>query len=95
MFINKFYLNISMRDLVLKDLLKRIQWCNWNLIWVFNLWVIIFFLARWNSGAHLLDFFLSPLSPLGSACMQRGGATAGTGRTVARCKYRTGAPPVR
>jgi hypothetical protein len=29
------YLNISMWDLVLKDLLKQIQWCNWNLIWIF------------------------------------------------------------
>jgi hypothetical protein len=29
------YLNISMWDLVLKDLLKRIQLCNRNLIWFF------------------------------------------------------------
>jgi hypothetical protein len=44
------YLNISMRDLDLKDLLKRIQWCNWSLIWFCSLWVKTFFycLKRWG-----------------------------------------------
>jgi hypothetical protein len=30
-----FYQNIFIWDLVLKDLLKGIQWCNQNLIWFF------------------------------------------------------------
>jgi hypothetical protein len=53
------YLNISMWDLVLKDLFKRIQWCNQNLIWFFYLWVIIFFsyLSSWGPPLHAV---LSP-----------------------------------
>jgi hypothetical protein len=53
------YLNIFMWDLVLKNLLKRIQWCNRNLIWVFDLWVITFFRGLKQWGHH----HLSPLSP--------------------------------
>ena len=40
----KFYLNISMWDLVLKDLLQEIKWCNRNLIWIFCLGVMTFFI---------------------------------------------------
>jgi hypothetical protein len=59
------YLNISMWDLVLKNLSKRILWYNRNLIWIFGLWVIIFFsnLNMWGPPLQL--------SPLSSLCASR------------------------
>jgi hypothetical protein len=45
-----FYQNIFIWDLVLKDLLEGIQYCNQNLIWLFDFWVITF-LASLNNGS--------------------------------------------
>jgi hypothetical protein len=65
------YLNISMWDLVLKNLLKQIQWCNRNLIWIFGLWAITF-LVTWTRGTHccILPPLSSPLTGMhGGACI--------------------------
>ena len=67
----KFYLNISMWDLVLNSLLQRIQWCNRILISMLGLAVMTYF--TWKNIACvlmslILDFMHATFCLVGCAC---------------------------